>query len=73
MDDDDDDVEVVVIMDRLVSCTYDVTDLFHGIYSHSRRCIEREYDRTMIGVDQRMKVRYRIRPFINIYYVDQDN
>ncbi len=44
----DDDVEVVVIMDRLVSCSYiyfrnDVTDLFHGIYSHTRRC--REVDR----------------------------
>ena len=39
-DDDDDDVEVVVVMDRLVSCTYDVTDLFHGIYEHTRRCRE---------------------------------
>ena len=34
-DDDDDDVEVVVIMDRLVSCTYDVADLLEGVERES--------------------------------------
>ena len=30
-----DDVEVVVIMDRLVSCTYDVADLLEGVERES--------------------------------------
>ena len=45
MDDDDDDCVEVVIVCRLVKlyiyCRNDVADLFHHIYSNTRRCRER--------------------------------